>query len=86
MIQAFERAKTVHALDRAATVIGFVQFSLTIFGNEGSVFWDVVPCGPVKVIRHFKGTCGLHLWGQGAIHSRIRQMQAGSQSSETLPS
>jgi hypothetical protein len=26
MIPGFERAKTVHALDRAATVIGFVIF------------------------------------------------------------
>jgi hypothetical protein len=29
-IPVFKRAKTVHALDRAATVIGFFRFSLEI--------------------------------------------------------
>jgi hypothetical protein len=31
MIPAFERAKTVHALDRASTVIGMLQALLTLF-------------------------------------------------------
>jgi hypothetical protein len=38
MIQVFERVKTVHALDRAATVIGIVSFNskfhtIAITGN-----------------------------------------------------
>jgi hypothetical protein len=26
-----------------------------------SIFWDVTPCSPLKVNRHFGGTCRLHL-------------------------
>jgi hypothetical protein len=36
-IPEFERAKTVHALDRAAIVIGFFQFLLFLIGEFSSL-------------------------------------------------
>jgi hypothetical protein len=56
MIPVFVRAKTVHALDRAATVIGrssnygseffcFVAYDVTAVDTKSSVFWDITPRG-----------------------------------------
>jgi hypothetical protein len=29
--------------------------------TKSSVFWDIMSCSPLKVSRHFGGTCHLHL-------------------------
>jgi hypothetical protein len=31
---------------------------------KSSIFWDLMPCSPLKVNRRFGGTCGLHLQGR----------------------
>jgi hypothetical protein len=36
---------------------------LTAVVMKSSVFWDKMPCSPLKINRHFGGTC-LHLQGQ----------------------
>jgi hypothetical protein len=43
----FERAKTFHALDGAATLIS----------KEISTLWDITPRNPVKVKGRFVGKC-----------------------------
>jgi hypothetical protein len=47
VIPVFERAKTVHALDRVATVIGIKKITIWKYGyrikNEGSNFVDWHP-------------------------------------------
>jgi hypothetical protein len=68
-IPAFERAKTVHALDCASTVTGNSKQYITLQNwlNVGSevltavvmkspIFWDKPPCSPLKVHRRFGGT------------------------------
>jgi hypothetical protein len=49
-IPGSERAKTVHVLDRSATVT--------------DIFWDIASCIPLKVNRHFRGTFRLHFRGR----------------------
>jgi hypothetical protein len=39
-------------------------------GMRGSVFWDIMPCSPLKVNRRFRGTCSLHFQGRRIIEAR----------------
>jgi hypothetical protein len=41
----------------------FVRFQVLTTVMNSSVFWDVMPCSPVKVIRLFGKTYRLHLQG-----------------------
>jgi hypothetical protein len=41
------------------------------------VFWVITPCSPLKVNRHFEGTCGLHLHGWRVSQTR-KQHEVGS--------
>jgi hypothetical protein len=34
---------------------------LTAVVVESTIYWDIMPCGPLKVNRHLEGTCHLHL-------------------------
>jgi hypothetical protein len=44
------------------TVIGDVGFEgLTAVVMESSIFWNLMPCSPLKVNSRFEGTCRLHL-------------------------
>jgi hypothetical protein len=36
--------------------------SILVF-SKGFIFWDITPCSPTKINRHFEGICRLHLQG-----------------------
>jgi hypothetical protein len=42
---------------------------LAAVAMKSSIFWDIAPCSPLKVSRHFEGTSHLHLIGR-RINSR----------------
>jgi hypothetical protein len=67
-IPVFERAKTVLAIDRAATVIGIIK-------NTNRIFWGVTTLSVVEVIRRFGKTYSLYLQGRRMIGT---SQQAGS--------
>jgi hypothetical protein len=50
---------------------------LTAVVMKNSIFWDTTPCSPLKVNRHFGGTCGLHVLGRRINHAR-KMNKAGS--------
>jgi hypothetical protein len=60
-IPASERTKTVHALDRAATVTGEVLTKVTMEITLGQV---VTPRSPVGSTKCFRGNCFIHLQGK----------------------
>jgi hypothetical protein len=39
-------------------------------GYEGSIFWNITPCNPLKFNRRFKGACCLHLQRWKVSHAR----------------
>jgi hypothetical protein len=47
---------------------------------KSSIFWDITPCGLLKVNWHFTGPCGLHLHGRRISQAR-NQHEAGSKQS-----
>jgi hypothetical protein len=49
--------------ERTHHLYRFVRFQVLTTVMNSSVFWDVTPSTPVKVIRLFGGTCRLHLQG-----------------------
>jgi hypothetical protein len=59
-IPVFEGAKTVHALDRAATVIDTLHLSIRLSVVESTVFWVLMPCSSERA-RRFGETDFLHL-------------------------
>jgi hypothetical protein len=36
---------------------------LTMVVMKSFVFWDIMPCSPLKVNKHFREMCALHLYG-----------------------
>jgi hypothetical protein len=52
--------------------LSMVKPALNICRNICKV-WDITPCSPLKVNRHFGGTCRLHL--QGRKISRTRKQR-----------
>jgi hypothetical protein len=49
---------------------------------KGSVFWDITPCSPLRVIRRLGGACRLHLQGREISQARNEKIEA-TYSSET---
>jgi hypothetical protein len=47
---------------------------------KSSVFWDIVPCSPLKVNRRLGGTCRLHLQGRRINQPRTSVKEGGKQS------
>jgi hypothetical protein len=56
-----------------------VYATLRYITLRSSIFWDIMPRSPLKVNRHFEGTCPLHLQGrkvsQGINQRKIRSKQ-----------
>jgi hypothetical protein len=51
--------------------LGCVGFeALTAVVRNSSVFWDITACDPLKVNRHFGGTCRHHLQGRKVSPAR----------------
>jgi hypothetical protein len=48
-------------------LVCFRQISLT---SKSSIFWDLTPCSPLNVNRHFGGICRLHLKGRRMSQER----------------
>jgi hypothetical protein len=48
--------------------VGFEVITAVVM--KSSVFWDITPCGPLKVNRHFGGTFRLHLHGRRISQAR----------------
>jgi hypothetical protein len=42
--------------------VGFAVLTAVVMNS--SIFWDITPCRLLKVNRHFRGTCHLHLQGR----------------------
>jgi hypothetical protein len=55
--------------------IGFEVLTPLIM--KSPAFWNITPCGPVKISRCFGGTCHLHLQGPKISQAR-NQHEAGS--------
>jgi hypothetical protein len=53
-------------------VLGF-QVDSIIIVKKISIFWDIMPCGPLKVSRRFGGTDTLHLKRRRIGQARDRQ-------------
>jgi hypothetical protein len=52
---------------------------ITFIALKSSVFWDIMPCSPLKVNQRFRGICSLHLQGQRisqVIYQHERRWQA----------
>jgi hypothetical protein len=47
------------------------------------IFWDIIPCNPLKVNGHFEETCHLHPQGQRIIQVR-NQRKAGSKQRSSI--
>jgi hypothetical protein len=65
---------------RDSTISGCVEFAiLTAVTMKSGIFWDVTPCRPVGVRRHYGGTYCPHLQGRGVSQARhYQEMHAGS--------
>jgi hypothetical protein len=37
---------------------------------KSTIFWDITPCSPLKINRHFGGTYRLHLHGRSISRAR----------------
>jgi hypothetical protein len=46
-----------------------MYFIYTITFMKSCVFWDIMPCGPLKVNQHFREICRLYL--QGSKHCLV---------------
>jgi hypothetical protein len=46
---------------------------LTAVVTKSSVFWDITPSIPLKLNRHFGGTCRLHLQGRRINQARNKR-------------
>jgi hypothetical protein len=50
--------------------VGDLFFPETVaFLKKNSVFWDAMPCSPLKDNRCFERTCRLHIQGRRSLHS-----------------
>jgi hypothetical protein len=49
-------------------VIGFEVLTAVVMKN--TTFWDITPCSPLSVNRHFGGTYRLHLQGRKTSSTR----------------
>jgi hypothetical protein len=47
------------------THVGFEILTVVIL--KSAVFWDIMPCSPLKVNRRFGGTCRLQLQGKNNL-------------------
>jgi hypothetical protein len=45
---------------------------LTTVVLKSSIFWDIMPCSPLKIKQRFGGTCCLHLQGRRISQARIQ--------------
>jgi hypothetical protein len=43
------------------------------------IFWDITPCSPLKVNRHFGGTCHIHRLGRRVNQVRNQYKAGGKQ-------
>jgi hypothetical protein len=59
--------------------VGFEVFMAVVM--KSSIFWHIMPCGPLKFNRRFEGTCHLHL--QGAYSSTLK-MEATCSSEKSV--
>jgi hypothetical protein len=53
---------------------------LTAVVMNSFVFWDIMPCSPLKVDRRFGATCRLHLQGR-RLSQTTHQREGGSKQS-----
>jgi hypothetical protein len=52
-------------------LVGFEVFTAVL--KKSSVFWDIMPCSPLKVRRRFRGTCRLHLKGRKITRAKSQR-------------
>jgi hypothetical protein len=73
-IQVFERANTVHALNRAATVIGWIVFILKLIKMcQNRYFSNVSECNVVDARRRFGRIRALITFGATRENTRSRR-------------
>jgi hypothetical protein len=44
---------------------------LTAVVLKSSIFWDIIPCSPLNVNQHFRGTCYLRLQCRRENHAKL---------------
>jgi hypothetical protein len=60
---------------RSENLIQDVGFEvLTAVVMKSSVFWDIMPCSPLKLYRRFGGTCRLHLQRRRICQARSQRV------------
>jgi hypothetical protein len=52
---------------------------------EFSIFWDITPCGPLKVNRRFGGICRLHLQGRRISQAKTSVKQVARRALILVP-
>jgi hypothetical protein len=58
----------LNAVSEFRTAAKFVLHKKYIM--KSSTFWGKTPCSQLKVDRHFRGTCRLHLQGREISHAK----------------
>jgi hypothetical protein len=56
-----------------------------IYAEKSTIFWDIIPCGPLKVNWCFRGTYRLHLQGQRISQARNQHAAGGNLCSALSP-
>jgi hypothetical protein len=57
-------------------VYGHVGFEvLTAAVVKSCKFWDITPCGPLKINKYFGGTCCVHLQGRRKSQARNQKVE-----------
>jgi hypothetical protein len=60
------------------------ELSLSAVAMNSVVFWDIMPCSPLKAKRRVGGTCRLHLQCRRISRTR-NQHETGKQAEPVLP-
>jgi hypothetical protein len=69
--------EVTHKSWRVSELLKNVGFEvLTMVVVKSTIFWDITPCSPLNVNRHFGGTYRLHLQGRKQIQQEISVMEA----------
>jgi hypothetical protein len=56
----------------------FALFLNLLRENKSYIFWDITPCSPLRVNRHYGGTCRLHLQDRRISQARNQRKGCGS--------
>jgi hypothetical protein len=59
-----------HTLTNNTFVVGFEVLTAVVM--KSTIFWDIMPCSPLKANRHFRRTYRLHFQGRSISRTRYQ--------------